>query len=392
MHEPIRVAMLTQSYLPRVGGAERQIAELAPLMQRLGVELHLVTRRYPELAPHEVIGGVPVHRLPVPGPKPVAAAAFALAALPLLRRLRPDVVHAFALFSPTTTALVAKRLFGAPVVVKVLRGGTHGDVAKLRAGPLGDARMAVVRREVDAFITISKEIDEELAGAGVPAERRPFIPNGVDTERFAPPSAAERTALRRSLGLDSGPIAVFTGRLNAEKNVGQLVDLWPDMRARHSDATLLLVGTGYQEAELRARAGPGIRFAGRVDDVAPYLRAADIFVLPSAAEGLSNALLEAMAAGLPPVVTAVGGATDLVEHGRNGHLVAPNDRAALRAALLEILGDADLRERLGRLARERIVCDYRLPSIALRLRDLYDAVRRREPLASPGSAPVTPGE
>jgi glycosyltransferase involved in cell wall biosynthesis len=388
MNALIRVALITQSYLPRVGGAERQIAEQAPLLRALGVELHVITRQYPGMAPFEVLGGVAVHRLPTPGPKAAASAAFTLGALPLLRRIRPDVLHAFSLFSPATTALLARRLCDAPVVVKVLRGGSHGDLVKLRRGRLGEARMALLRRQVSAFIAISREIDSELAQAGVPAARRPFIPNGVDTARFAPLPPAARAALRRTLGLGPEPVVVFTGRLNAEKHVGLLVELWPAIRAHLPDATLLLVGTGYQEAELRARAGAGIRFTGRVDDVAPFLRAADVFVLPSAAEGLSNALLEAMSTGVVPLATAVGGALDLIEDGRNGALVPPGDAAALRERLLALLTHEGERQEMGRRARARVVREYALPAVATRLRTLYDCVIAHRPFGWEQTRPV----
>ncbi|HEX8683203.1 MAG TPA: glycosyltransferase family 4 protein [Ardenticatenaceae bacterium] len=379
---PIRVAMIIQGYLPRVGGAERQLAALAPLLQAQGVELSVLTRRYPGLAPFEIIGGVPVHRLPIPGPKAVASLSFTLSALWLLRRLRPHVIHAHELLSPTTAAVAAKRLFGVPVVAKVLRGGELGDVAKLQSRSSGISRLQRFRHEVDGFIVISKEIDEELAGVGVPPEKRFFIPNGVDLERFASVSPEEKAALRASLGLPDGPIALFTGRLVPEKRVDQLVALWPTIRATHPAATLLVLGTGGEEARLQQMAGGGVRFTGRIEDVVPYLQAADLFVLPSATEGLSNALLEAMAAGLAVVATSVGGAPDVIEHGDNGWLVPPDDRAALEAALLALLGDAERRATLGQRARERVTRDYALPVIAQRLYALYSHLVSGQPLAT----------
>jgi glycosyltransferase involved in cell wall biosynthesis len=160
--------MIIQAYHPHVGGAERQLMALVPLLQARGVEINILTRRYPGLKPFEMIGGAPVHRLPIPGPKPVASTAFTLAALPLLARLRPHVIHAHELLSPTTTAVAAKRLYNTPVVAKVLRGGVLGDIDKLQKKPLGQRRLATFRRQVDAFITISQEIDDELAALGVP--------------------------------------------------------------------------------------------------------------------------------------------------------------------------------------------------------------------------------
>ncbi len=379
MRSSLRVAMIIQAYHPHVGGAERQLAALAPLLADRGVEAHILTRRYPGLKGFEMVAGMPVHRLPIPGSKVTASLSFTLAALPLLRRLRPDVIHAHELLSPATTAVVAKRLFGIPVVAKVLRGGELGDIAKLKSRRSGARRLTAFRRHVDAFITISREIDNELAEMGIPPQKRPFIPNGVNVDRFKPVSQAKKQGLRDQLGLPAGPIAIFTGRLAAEKRVDQLIDRWTAVRAAHPAAALLILGTGEQEPLLRKRAGDGVHFLGRVEDVVPYLQAADLFVLPSATEGLSNALLEAMAVGLTAVATNVGGAPDVIAHGRNGWLIAPDQPEALQAALVSLLGDAARRTQMGELARAKVARQYALAAVAENLHGLYEAVAAKRP-------------
>ena len=105
MTHPLRVAMLINGYHPRVGGAERQVGALAPLLQKQGVKVHILTRRYYGFAPFERVDGVPVHRLPIPRPKPLASFFFTLSGLVLLRKLRPDVIHAHDMYSCTTTAV-----------------------------------------------------------------------------------------------------------------------------------------------------------------------------------------------------------------------------------------------------------------------------------------------
>lgn len=372
MHSVLRVAMIIQEYHPVLGGAQRQLAALAPLLRAQQVDLHILTRRYSGLPAFEYIEGVPVHRLPIPGPKPLAALAFTVAALPLLRRLKPDVIHAHELLSPTTTAIAARRLFAVPIVAKVLRGGSLGDLAKLKSKTFGQRRIDLSRRWVDMFITISEEIERELAEVGVPPDRRLFIPNGVDIERFVPLSAREKTSLRGVLGLpEKSLVAIFTGRLEAEKRVDQLITIWPSVRAAHPEARLLVLGRGKEEAGLRRMAGPGVSFPGQVEDVVPFLQAADIFVLPSATEGLSNALLEAMACGLAVISTDVGGAPDVIRHRTSGWLVSPDDPAELLSAVLHLLEAPELRNNLGSNGRQRIARDYALPVTARRLRELY---------------------
>ncbi|QTA88363.1 glycosyltransferase family 4 protein [Desulfonema magnum] len=377
MRNPIRVVMISHGYYPRVGGAERQLAALTPLLRDQGVDVHVITRRDPGLVAFERVHGIPVYRLPVPGPKVTASLSFTLGALYLLGRLRPDIVHTHGLISPATTALAAKHLFGTPVVAKILGGGGKaglGDIERLRRGVLGKQRLEKFRRHFDMFLAITREIDTELALSGVPGSRRVLIPNGVDTTRFSPLSAQDREELRRELNLTGTPVVIFTGRLSPEKQIPHLLTLWPGVRQICPNALLLVAGDGPERAGLEQMAGPGVSFLGSVEDVSPYLQAGDIFVLPSAAEGLSNALLEAMAAGLPAIATDVGGASDVITHNENGWLVPPHDISALENAVITLSRDPESRVRLGYHAREHIRRNYALPMIAKRLRKLYEQI------------------
>ncbi len=373
----LHVAMIIQSYLPRLGGAERQINALAPLLKRRGVEISVLTRRYSGLPAFERINDVPVYRLPVPGPKAAASLSFTLFALLRLASLRPDILHAHELLSPATTAVTARKLFRKPVVAKVLRGGQLGDIAKLKGSPARARRIPILVRSIDRFIVISQEIDRELSEIGVPAERRVFIPNGVDLDRFAPLLAGPKQELRASLGLPPGILVLYAGRLTPEKNVASLLKIWPEVQHCIPSAQLLIAGSGEEEAALRRAAGDGVHFLGYQDDIAPILKASDLFVLPSSTEGLSNALLEAMAAGLPVVATAVGGAPDLLSDRRTGDLCGmmtpPDDLPALQSAIVDLLAPPaqPLRNRMGNQARLRVAQDYGLQSTADQLADLY---------------------
>ncbi len=427
MTNPLRVAMIINGYHPRVGGAERQVGALAPLLQKQGVKVHILTRRYDRFSPFERVDGVPVHRLPIPRPKPLASLFFTLSGLLLLHKLRPDVIHAHDMYSCTTTAVAMKRLSKTPVVVTPHGGGSEGDIERLKRKTMGGWRINSFRNEVDAFTTISEEIDQGLAGIGIAPEKRIAIPNGVDTERFAPfiltkpnqsllnayritepqpilnpmsasvsanlnvhhttnghaltdktQSKMEKRAIRALHNLpEEGLITIFTGRLVPGKRVDQLLAVWPTVRTYQPNAHLLILGTGPEEKALKQGAGEGVHFTGNVDDVAPYLKAADLFVLPSAAEGLSVALLEAMASGLPAISTTVGGAPDLINHGQNGWLIPPDNLPALQSALIELLGNSTQREKIGNQARKRVVRDYSLPAVAGQLHELYKKLAGR---------------
>jgi len=367
--------MLTQAYLPHVGGAERQLAALLPLLRAHGVQASIITRRYPGMNPSETLDGTPVYRIPLLPTKPGAAVSFIAGALWQISRSRPDVIHAFELLSPASAALIAKRWWKIPVAAKVLRGGRLGDVDKLTRRAFGQRRLNNLREQIDAFITISAEIEQEIAQMGVAPAKRFFIPNGVDTARFAPLSDSRQSEMRRRLGLPAtGALVIYSGRLVAEKRVNHLLTIWPAIRQQFPDAALLILGDGPEKARLTADSLPGVTFLGLVEDVAPYLQAADIFVLPSATEGLSNAMLEALAAGLAVVATAVGGAPDVIAHGQNGLLIAPDDLPALQNALEVALANSPLRQALGRAGRETIVARYSLYQTADQLAALYQSL------------------
>jgi glycosyltransferase involved in cell wall biosynthesis len=372
LHHPIRVVMLSHGYYPRIGGAERQLAAVAPLLRARGVDTHILTRRLPGTAPFERLDGIPVYRLPVPGPKLVASLTFTLAALALIKRLNPDLIHAHELISPATTAVIAKKLFGKPVVATLHGSGASSDVLRLKRRLLGKARLKVLCREIDAFSVISDVIDRELAAEGVSVQKRVRIPNGVDVGRFFPLAASKRTALRSRLGLPKeAQIVIFVGRLVPEKQVDHLVNIWESVRSTIPKALLLILGSGPEEGVLKQNADDGILFPGEQFDVVPYLQASDLFVLPSQAEGLSLALLEALACGLPAVVSCVGGSPEVIRHMETGWLIHPDDTIALREAIVTLLSDKELQHTLRRKARIHVVNNYSLVKMADRLCDLY---------------------
>jgi len=370
--QPVRVVMLIHGYYPRIGGAERQLATVAPLLQARGVEIHILTRRLPGTKPLERLDGIPIYRLPVPGPKPLASLTFTLAALPLIKRLNPDLIHAHELISPATTAIAARKLFGIPVVATVHGSGLSSDVLRLKRRFFGKTRLKVLCREIAAFCVISVVIDGELAAEGVPVQKRISIPNGVDTERFVPLAPAQKKALRSRLDLPAAArVVVFVGRLVPEKRVDLLTGIWSSVLGTVPRARLLIVGSGPEEVKLKQRANDGILFLGSQADVTPYLQAADLFVLPSAAEGLSLALLEALACGLPVIATSVGGNPEVIRHMETGWLTPPDDPLALTEAIVTLLEDEKLQSKLRENARAHAIKNYSLVKMADRLLDLY---------------------
>lgn len=364
---PLSICMVISSYHPIVGGAEKQVAQLARLMTEGGHRVQIVTRRYPGLAPREEIDGVQVSRIPNSGP--LGSLGFILGAAREIRRLQPDVIHCHSLFSPALAGAMGRRLTRRPMLAKPMCGG---EASAIMRKPLGRSRLSYLGRAVDRFVVISREIEQELLDLGLPGDKFRFIPNGVDGRRFYPLAhPVKREELRLRLGLPSGVLFLFAGRMAAQKRLPLLLEAWKSVRADHPQATLLIAGAnrasgeGYEAtfgegeaipAELLEQ--PGIRMLGHVEDMPTLLRACDVFVLPSAREGLSNALLEACATGLATVTARTGGAMDFVVDGQNGLLFSVDDRDELVAALGALAADEDLRNRLGAAAQRTVAEDY----------------------------------
>jgi glycosyltransferase involved in cell wall biosynthesis len=232
---------------------------------------------------------------------------------------------------------------------------------------------------------------------GLPARAVEVIANGVDLARFrpCPDGAADRRALRQALGVAAdGPVAVHVAGLRPIKDQATLLrawrgvlDGWPQGAA---GPVLAVAGEGECGPALHAlaaelRLGDAVRFLGQRRDLDTLLPACDLFVLSSLSEGMSYAILEALAARLPVVATRVGGNGELVRDGENGLLVPARDPAALAGALGRLLGDADERRRLARHGRQLVERHYDQAVAAGRYVELYTRLTRRRPPRQPAA-------
>jgi glycosyltransferase involved in cell wall biosynthesis len=211
----------------------------------------------------------------------------------------------------------------------------------------------------------------------VPPERAITITNGIPVARFHP-TAERRQRAREALGLSDSVLVVgCVGRLVAIKNHALLLECLPKLAAKHPDLVVVLVGGGNLEAMLRSRAAElgvaeRVRFAGEQVNVTDLLPAFDVFAQPSLSEGLSIALLEASASGLPIVATDVGGNREIVQDNATGLLVPSGDAGALGGALDALLADPARRRAYG-FAAAKWAEDH--ASVAT-MRTRYDALYR----------------
>ncbi len=296
----------------------------------------------------------------------------------LLRELRPDVLHTCNLAALEVVPLAW--LARVPLRVHAEHGWDAHD-------PNGrNLRYQRLRRLykpfVSQYVAVSRDLDNYLARAiGVPVTRRRLIANGVDTETFAPARGERHPVSGCPFQPGRHWLVGTVGRLQTVKNQPLLarafVRALREKPAMRGTARLVIVGEGPLRAEVeqvRAEAGmaalawlPGARH-----DVADVLRALDLFVLPSQAEGTSCTLQEAMACGLPVVATAVGGTPDLVNDGVTGQLVPPDDEASLARALAQAFDQPDVVARQGQAARDQAVQRFGMCGMLRQYQQLFD--------------------
>lgn len=245
-------------------------------------------------------------------------------------------------------------------------------------GPLRSATVVWERAAARwASVTVCVSEDERRRGESV-GVGGPFavVPNGVDLSSWQPAGRAERTAARRELGLHDGPLVLCVGRLSEQKGQDLLLKAWALVAPMAPAAGLALVGDGPARAELESAAPPGVRFAGKRDDVDVWVAAADVVVFPSRWEaGLPLVAMEAMARGRSVVAADVAGVREGLEGGC-GAIVPIESPRPLADALIERLLEPALLAREGTAGRRRVEERHDLRRTTARMAQLYESVIR----------------
>jgi glycosyltransferase involved in cell wall biosynthesis len=303
-----------------------------------------------------------------------------------------DVFYGLQAFDFTVLPAEAAEASGIPAIVKVVQHKSDlADRSGWRAllGRAKDRRKRIAR--LSGIVAISDAIREELLAYGIPERKIARIPNGVDTDHFRPVTdEAARSECRRRLGWPEGPIVLFAGAITARKRPHLLVEALGKLKAAGRDAHLVLAGPVKDDqygAQMRTLArdlsvADRVIWTGFVDDMAELYRAADIFALLSSNEGMPNAILEAMASGLPSVVTPIPGTTDLVRHGEEAITVEPSP-SSVTEALAEYLRSPALRKQHGEAARARALSHFSARTILERHMKLYQRVMMGQDAAEP---------
>ncbi len=366
----LRVLHIVLSLHP--GGAERLVIELARRL-RPAVEPAICCLDEAGTWADELRGaGVPVHVL---GRRPGFHPSLGFRLATLAREWGADLLHAHQ-YTPFC--------YGAIATMRAPRLGLvvteHGRLTD--APPSFKRRLAnsVLSRRPAAVVAVSHELRGFMADEDYEAARLRVIHNGIDVGPDPSPDA--RRAARAALGVAEDTVVVGSvARFDAVKNLPALVEAFARMRAAAPDTRLVLVGDGPERERIaeRTRAlrvADAVTFTGLRDDARAVMAGFDIYANTSISEGISLTILEAMAAGLPVVATAVGGNPEAVEDGVSGVLVPARDGAALQAALLVLAADPVRRAALGQSGRARAVRLFNIDRMVQDYLALYHDARR----------------
>ncbi|MDH3347778.1 MAG: glycosyltransferase family 4 protein [Desulfobulbaceae bacterium] len=379
----MRILMVIERYIPIWGGAENQLRQLIPHLTHKGCKVEVVTRRWDNsLSALEQVDGIKVHRLGIPGTGVLPTVVFILSLfLFLLTKGRHfEIFHSHGVVNMGVLCRLACMVTGKVNVAKI---ATAGKIIPLQQGILGKILLNIFKKS-DAIAAISKEIQEELYTVATKPDHIFATTNGVDCTRFHPPTQKEKIGLRNKNGFtEIDRIVLFSGRLVHRKGLDTLIKAWPEILKNIPKAHLVIVGSGrnqpdsIEEEMVKFKSDhqlANIHFMGETTRPEKFLALADIFAFPSRLEGFPNALMEAMASGLPTVATSIGGVTDLIKDNINGLLIPPDDHKQLAQKIISLLNDSNTAHSFGAQARQLMLKKYSFKSICADYFSLYERI------------------
>ena len=380
--------------------------EIALAQRAVGLDPHVTTRiGFPVTAgvidgrATVTVDGVPYHRLlpwVMPGRMDRLYQTHLRHAARLTERLRPAVLHAASNYANAVIALALRDATGLPVVYEV-RGfwedtwlSRHTANADLRLSDRYVRTRALETHcmtDADLVVTLGEAMREEIIKRGVPAENVVIVPNGVSEEYLRP--LPDGAALRASLGIRPDEHVVgLVSSLVAHEGIGTLLEAVKILNDRGVRTRALIVGDGPERTALQRRAadlGLDAIFTGRVPSarVRDYHAVLDVFVVPRTPDRVCQLVtplkpVEAMASGLPIVVSSVRALSEIVSDRETGLLFPPLDAGALADQLQQFLDNPELRTKLGATAREWVARDRTWAHNAARYREIYSGLVRRQ--------------
>lgn len=380
--EALSVCMLVTNIDAPTGGIQKNSRLLLARLNERGARTFVCARNYYGLPRSAMVDGTEFHRSPVLGNSLALNGILYLfdAFVWLIRnRNRYDVLHCQQMFGPTMVAAAASFLIRKPIVTRVTTIGELGEVKYIRQMAFSNIRLKLIRR-VTRWIALTEEMKRELLTLDIPEERITIIHNSTgipEAEAFDPENKA---FMREKLDLGQQKVGVYVGRLSEEKNLDLLIDGWAKVNKSYPDAILLLLGAGgdfrnvedhLKEQVKRLGMEETVRFLGHVPNAKEYVLASDVFVLPTRTEGMSNALVEALACGATVVATDIPANREICTHEENALLVPVGDADGLSDAILRVFDSPELSMRLAQAARSNAIADLSVDRMVDKYLSLY---------------------
>ena len=371
----MKIGMIGRSIPPfDRGGIQTHIAELSKAIADKGIETHVFIVGRGSKKPGQEIKNKnlfvhPIPCLPLPRLTVGEYLSYSLNCARHLKEYNLDLIHGHSMYS-FGYALVKKLPY-----VTTLHGTQLNEFKnsmQYGASPnhiITDFSSMLMERysgrKADRVIVVSDENRRDVISQyGIPAEKIDTIPNGVNVSRFQPSTCDSKTI-------------IFVGRLHERKGIDKLLESFSEVVTKEPEAVLKIVGSGEDEVRLKRMAKQlklpkkNVQFLGFVPEKAlpEVYSSSSIFVLPSYYEGFGIVLIEAMSAGLPLVSVRTGGATEVIEDGKNGYLV---DYKNMAKALLKLIRDKKLRRKFGKISRKKVEKKYDWKKIAGDVIQVYD--------------------
>lgn len=378
----ISILIVSHSYPPVLGGSEVEAQRVAALLRARGHRVRVICAANPEMTwrgEGSDEEGTPV-RVEGWGKGRILDWSFALRVgwRMWAERGHYDVVYFLMQGVHVACGLVAGRMMGKPMVMKISGSGL---IPPMRRSLLGRLQLRWLERWGSALMLLNEGMMAEAREAGISPRKMVWMPNPVDCEEFRPlADQSERRQLKARLGMEEDlHYVVFVGRLSPEKELGSLLGGMKILAGRMDGVRLLVVGDGPQREMLEQRVkeeGLGVHFSGRqpMSRVREYLQAADAFALVSRLEGFPCSLVEAMACGLPALVSRIPANEQLIDEGREGYFFEVGDEEQIALGLERLLRDEAASRVMGQAGRERVSSNFDYVSTAVRYEELLGRV------------------
>ncbi len=381
--DTIGICFLITDFDAETGGVQTISKNLLSELNKHGNQTFVCCRDYYNRQRNEHINGTLIHRSPTF--KYFSTVLNSLSYLIdglfwlIKNRDKYDVIHCQQIFAPAMLGLLAKKFLRKPVLTAVHSSGNRGEINDLKKSSSQGLRVQQFQK-VDFWTVLSKEMKEEVESLGIPSEKIKLVPNAASIPKEAVYQNSVKQSYRTKLDLPYEQIVIFTGRLSAEKGLDTLISAWKEISEANPNAHLLILGKGggfpdveseIKELTNELNLNNTVHFLGFKSNPMDYLLASDVFVLPSLTEGMSVAVIEAMAAGLAMVVTDIPANQYLCQHNINSLHIKTKNADELTASVNSILANQELKERLGKAARERAERDLSIETMTDRYLTIY---------------------